>query len=119
MDRARPPDDITPHDFFTCWICEAVAVDAERRRRLGDTVATIIFDLGGDGGGVYSLRISEGLIVGTPGPLLPSNLRVRVDVETWRLLNRGALSAPEAFLRRRVRLEGDFLLGLKLHLILG
>ena len=42
-----------------------------------------------------------------------------LDVETWRALNRGELSAPEAFLRRRVRLEGDHALAVKLHLILG
>ncbi len=30
-----------------------------------------------------------------------------------------SITAPEAMLRRRVKLDGDFLLGLKLHLILG
>ena len=29
------------------------------------------------------------------------------------------ISAPEALLKRKVKLHGDFLLGLKLHLILG
>jgi len=119
MDRAKPPDDISPHDFFTRWIGEAGALDVERRRKLANTVATIIFHLDGEGGGVYTLRICEGSVEGISGARSPSNLRVRVDVRTWRLLNRGALSAPEALLRRRVKLEGDFLLGLKLHLILG
>ena len=40
-------------------------------------------------------------------------------VDTWRALNRGELSAPEALLRRKVHLAGDMLLALKLHLILG
>jgi putative sterol carrier protein len=42
-----------------------------------------------------------------------------VDVETWRALNRGELSAPEALLRRRLRISGNLVLALKLHLILG
>jgi hypothetical protein len=44
---------------------------------------------------------------------------VRLGVDTWRALNRGDISAPEALLRRRVHIEGSFLLALKLHLILG
>jgi putative sterol carrier protein len=48
-----------------------------------------------------------------------ADLRVRVDVGTWRDLNAGRIGAPQALLRRRIHLEGDFLLGLRLHLILG
>ena len=44
---------------------------------------------------------------------------MHLDVTTWRLLNSGELSAPEAFLRRRVRLEGNLALAIKLHLIIG
>jgi hypothetical protein len=39
---------------------------------------------------------------GSVGPLADAQLRVRTDVATWRELNRGEMSAPEAFLRRRV-----------------
>jgi hypothetical protein len=42
-----------------------------------------------------------------------------VDVETWRDLDRGPISAPEVLLRRRVKLTGDLVLALELHLILG
>ena len=118
-DRVRPPDDIAPHDFFTRWISEAVSGDDARRVRLGDTEASIEFDLSGDGGGVFTVNISEGRVFGTAGPAPKPDLRVQVDVDTWRALNRGELSAPEALLRRRVRLSGNLLLGLKVHLILG
>jgi len=117
--RARPPDDIAPHDFFTRWIAEAVSGDDQRRARLGSTDASIEFELSGDGGGTFTVRIQEGRVFGMAGPSEAPDLRVRVDVVTWRALNRGEISAPEAVLRRRVRLHGDMLLGLKLHLILG
>ena len=122
MDRARPPNDITPAGFFTEWVPQAVAADAERRRRLGDTDATIEFIVESDGedaGGVFALRVRDGAVEGRAGRPLRPDLRVRVDIATWRALNRGEIGAPEALLRRRVHLEGDFLLGLKLHLILG
>ena len=44
---------------------------------------------------------------------------MRVDVDTWRALNRGEISTPAALLRRRLHASGDLVLALKLHLILG
>lgn len=118
-ERARPPDDIAPHDFFTRWIADAVSGDDQRRARLGETDASIEFELTGEGGGVFAVNIAGGRVFGTAGPAAKPDLRVQVDVETWRALNRGDLSAPEALLRRRLKLAGNLLLGLKLHVILG
>jgi putative sterol carrier protein len=117
--RSRPPDDISPDEFFTRWVPAQVALDSARRTRLGDTRATIEFELTGEGGGVFSLALDQGEVRGFAGRGESRDLGVRLDVETWRELNRGVLSAPEAALRRRVHLEGNFLLALKLHLILG
>jgi putative sterol carrier protein len=119
MERAKPPADISPGEFFTRWVPDAVAMDAERRRKLGSTDATVVFQLSGEGGGDYCLRICNGAVSGEAGSVEEPDLRVRVDVETWRRLNAGQITAPEALLRRRVKLEGDFVLGLKLHLLLG
>ncbi len=119
MERARPPEDISPRDFFTRWVPDAVDHDASRRRRLGATAATIVFDLEGSDGGLYTVRIAEGRVTGREGDSNPADLRVEVDVATWRALNSGQITAPMALLQRRVRLHGDFILGLKLHLILG
>jgi putative sterol carrier protein len=118
-DRARPPDDIEPHEFFTRWVVEAVNQDEDRRMRLGETDAVIVFELTGDGGGWFTVSIAGGTVSGAVGAPEHADLRVAVDVQTWRALNRGEVSAPEALLRRRVKLSGSFLLGLKLHLILG
>ena len=126
MDRVAPPDDISPLDFFTRWIPDAVASDAERRKKLSRTAAEIVFELtsgdgGGDGdhGGSFTLHIAGGAVRGAQGAVPNPDLRVVVDIDTWRRLNRGEISAPEALLKRKVKLHGDFLLGLKLHLILG
>jgi putative sterol carrier protein len=119
MVRAKPPKDITPDDFFTRWVPEAVAGDEERRRKLGATEAAIVFHLSGEGGGDFCVRIRAGDVTGETGAPSEPNLRVRVDVDTWRMLNAGEITAPEALLRRRIKLEGDFILGLKLHLLLG
>jgi len=118
-ERAIPPADITPHAFFTRWVPEAVASDPVRRARLGGDPLTLEFELQGEGGGFYVLQIADGAVSGSEGCAEHANLRVRLDVDTWRALNRGELSAPEAFLRRQVHLSGNLLLAVKLHLILG
>ena len=119
MERVLPPDDITPLDFFTRWVPEAVASDETRQKKLESTDATIVFELSGDKGGSYTVHIAAGVVRGAAGAAETPDLRVVVDVDTWRQLNRGEISAPEALLKRKVKLHGDFLLGLKLHLILG
>jgi putative sterol carrier protein len=118
-DRAKPPDDISPKEFFTVWLPARVAEDHERRGRLGDTAAALVFDLLGEQGGVFTVRIANSVLVGSEGRDPEADLELRVDVETWRALNRGEISAPEALLRRRLHLSGKLLLALKLHLILG
>ena len=118
-ERVRPPDDITPLDFFTRWLPESVAADAERRARIEDTDATLVFVLAGDEGGTFTVRLEAGVVRGAAGRDGEPDLEIRVDLATWRSLNRGDLSAPEALARRRLELTGDLLLALKLHLILG
>lgn len=121
-DRDVPPSDIAPYTFFTIWVPERVAGDPERRRKLGGTEAVLEFEISGvdgDEGGVFALHVREGLVAGTAGRLEVSDLRIRLDILTWRELNAGTLSAPEAFLRRRIALEGDLRLAVKLHLIIG
>lgn len=120
-ERARPPDDITPHEFFTAWIPATVASDQERRVRLGDTAASLVFvlfDLELEAT-AFTLEIAGGSVSGRAGRAEAPDLEIHVDVETWRALNRGDLSAPEALLRRRLRLSGNLVLALKLHVILG
>jgi putative sterol carrier protein len=118
-DRPLPPADIAPELFFTRWIPDTVSADAERVARLGDTEAVLEFQLEGEGGGSFHLNVRAGRVEGRAGAAPRSDLRVKLDVPTWRQLNSGQLSAPEAFLRRRVRLEGNLGLALKLHLIIG
>jgi putative sterol carrier protein len=117
--RPIPPSDIAPEDFFTEWVPGVVSADADRRARLGATVAVLEFVLEGEGGGLFQLSLCEGCVEGRAGAPERADLRVRLDVATWRELNSGVLSAPEAFLRRRVRVEGNLVLALKLHFIIG
>ena len=118
-ERARPPDDISPLEFFTVWLPARVAEDHERRARLGDTAALLVFDLHGEQGGTFTVQVASGVLIGSEGRAAEPDLEVRVDLETWRALNRGDLAAPTALLSRRLQISGKLMLALKLHLILG
>jgi putative sterol carrier protein len=120
-ERALPPDDITPFAFFTSWVPATVDADESRRQRLGDTRAHLLFELpdAADGERQFTLHIEQGRVRGVAGAVVEPDLAIRVDVATWRALNRGELSAPEALLRRRLTVRGDLTLALKLHVILG
>jgi putative sterol carrier protein len=119
MTRAVPPADIAPAEFFTRWLPEVVRADAERRERLGGTAAILEFELEGEGGGHFHVRVEDGEVRGFVGAAQDADLRVRVDLASWRELNAGTLSAPLALLRRRVHLSGNLVLAVKLHLIIG
>ncbi len=118
-DRAVPPDDISPLDFFSRWVPEMVGRDQKRRKKLGNTQARIVFAFDEPGYGAYTIYVASGEVRGEAGRVRDPDLEIRVGIETWRSLNRGEISAPEAALRRRLKLTGDALLALKLHLILG
>ena len=118
-ERPVPPEDISPLEFFTCWLPEMVAADHERRRKLGNTEARIVFAFDEPEHGAYTLYIGSGLVRGEADRVADPDLEVRVGLETWRSLNRGEMSAPEAALRRRLTLAGDLVLALKLHIILA
>ena len=119
--RSHPPDDISPHDFFTEWVPRRVDEDADRRTRLGDTAASLVFVLTEtvETRSEFTIHIAEGRVRGEPGRVNEPDLQVEVDLETWRALNRGEISAPEALLQRRLHYRGSLVLALKLHLILG
>ncbi len=121
-DRAVPPPDITPEAFFTEWAPKRVADDPVRQQKLGDSDNVLVFHLDdpdGDLGGAYTLRIEEGMVIGRVGDVPVADLRIHTTLETWRALNAGDFSAPEAFMRKRVRLQGDLRLAVKLHMIIG
>lgn len=118
-ERAVPPPDMAPAEFFTRWVPLSVDADPARRARLAQTDATLEFELVGEGGGHFTLRVEQGRVVGQVGPAAEADLRIQVDVATWRELNSGALAAPEALLKRRLHMKGNLALAIKLHLILG
>ncbi|MFQ5698865.1 MAG: SCP2 sterol-binding domain-containing protein [Myxococcota bacterium] len=117
--RAIPPPEIEPLEFFERWLERAVAADPERRARLSKLDARIQFDLAGREGGSFYLELRGGRVRGGGGRLESPDLRLWLEVETWRRLNAGKLSAPMAAARGLLRFEGNLYLALRLHFLLS
>lgn len=121
-ERAVPPPDITPESFFSEWVPRSVEDDPVRQAKLADADVVLVFyldDPAGEQGGAYTLHVEEGQVRGERRDAPQADLRIHLTLETWRALNSGELSAPEAFMKKRVRLQGDLKLAVKLHLLIG
>ena len=116
--RLAPPHDITPLCFFEDWLTRAVSEDPDRRQRLAGVDAEIQFELLGEEGGAFWVRVRDGEVRGSSGRLSEPDLRLTLEVATWRALNAGELKAPIAAARGLLHFEGSLYLALKLHFIL-
>ena len=118
-DRARPPADISPTEFFVNWAPRQVMEDGVRRAKLSGLDSTIQFVIQGEGGGSYFLVVASGRLEGFVGTAEDPDLALELDMETWRQLNSGQIKAPNAVMKRRLRFKGRLDLALKLHFIIG
>jgi len=118
-ERARPPADIAPADFFGHWAPDAVRSDPDRRNKLEKLRARIQFDLAGEGGGLYWLEIADGDVRGGGGRLDTPDLVLSTDLETWRQLNAGEIKAPTAVMKGKLKFQGSMYLALRIHFIIG
>jgi putative sterol carrier protein len=118
-ERARPPENIEPVEFFRRWAPDAVNHDPERRAKIEGLSARIQFELAGPGGGDYWLELANGVVRGDAGRVEAPDLVLRTDLETWRQLNAGEIKAPTAVMKGKLRFEGSMFLALKVHFIIG
>ncbi len=118
-ERARPPADIAPADFFRRWAPEAVNTDPDRRSKIEGLNARIQFELAGEGGGPFWLALSDGCVSGDAGRVESPDLVLSTDLATWRKLNAGEIAAPTAVMKGKLRFQGSMYLALKIHFIVG
>jgi putative sterol carrier protein len=116
-ERARPPDDIAPIDFFRDWAPAAVHGDPARMEKIIGMRARIQFEL--DGAGPYWLEIADGSVRGDSGRVTEPDLVLSTDLDTWRALNAGAIKAPMAVMKGKLRFTGSMYLALRIHFIIG
>ena len=80
----------------------------------GDMDATIQFVLGGEGGGMYHLRIQNGACTSHREPLLDADLTINAPAAIWLAISKGEIDGQQAFMEAKYRATGDMNIMLKM-----
>jgi len=80
------------------------------------TKATIQFDLSGDAGGKWWVRINDGKAESGKGdPGEPANLTLLADANNWVKIMTGQMDATAAFMQGKLKIKGDMGLAIKMQ----
>lgn len=118
-DRPKPPEDITPDDFYLKWIPEQYAENPDQAAKVKDLDAVIQVMLTGEGGGEYIMELGGGSLKTSQGKADAPKLTVTMAVPDWREINSGRLNPQMAFMSGKLKISGDMSLAMKLGSIMG
>jgi putative sterol carrier protein len=77
--------------------------------------AIIQFDLSGDNGGLYWLRIVEGRCESGDGQAENPKMTLRAAADDWHAVATGAMAPMQAFMSGKLKIQGDMSLAMKLQ----
>ena len=104
-----------PHRYFTEYVPQAVRERADLGTRLAGTNAIVQMSLEGESGGTWHFIVKDGAVgVDAGAAPSPTDLAVRMTVDTWRKLRRKELSGQVAFMTGQVKIQGNMGLAIKL-----
>ncbi|MGQ9888824.1 MAG: SCP2 sterol-binding domain-containing protein [Aggregatilineales bacterium] len=77
--------------------------------------ATIQFDLSGDNGGQYWIKIADGQAQAGAGTADNPTMTLRAAADDWASVVNGQLNPMQAFMSGKLKIQGDMALALKLQ----
>jgi predicted lipid carrier protein YhbT len=86
-----------------------------RSERAGDLRATYAFELEGDGGGSWTVRVADGALGVEDGAAAAADVTVRAKAADWLAIVEGRMDPQLAYLTKRLRVSGDLQLALRLR----
>ncbi len=92
-------------------------VDRFLPEKAGDINATILFDLSGDNGGHFWLKIADGAATTGAGELSDPAMTVKASADDWFAVATGEMNAMQAFMTGKLKILGDMGLAMKIQTI--
>lgn len=81
--------------------------------------ALIQFDLSGDAGGLYWIKINDGECTSGEGEVENPRMTLKASAETWHSVSKGEVNVMKAFMGGKLKVKGDMNLGMKLQSMFG
>lgn len=91
-------------------------LDAEKAQGMD---AIIQFDISGENGGLYWLKIADGAAESGQGQVEKPNMTLRASAADWLAVTKGDLNPMQAFMSGRLKVQGDMSLALKLQTLMS
>ncbi len=95
-------------------ILEIFAEITRRPEKSTGITADIQFDLSGDGGGAYWLKIADGSIETGEGAVENPRMTVRATADDFASMISGNIAPMQAFMLGKIKIQGDTNLAMKL-----
>ena len=92
-------------------------VDRFLPEKAGDMNATILFDLSGDNGGCFWIKIADGAATTGAGEVNDPAMTVKASADDWFAVATGQLNAMQAFMTGKLKILGDMGLAMKMQTI--
>ena len=77
--------------------------------------ATIQFNLSGDNGGLFWLKIADGACEAGQGQADSPKMTLKAAADDWYAVSSGKMGAMQAFMSGKIKIEGDMGMAMKLQ----
>ena len=77
--------------------------------------ATIQFDLSGDNGGLYWIKIADGTAESGNGAAGNPTMTLKASADDWFAVSTGQMNAMQAFMSGKIKIQGDMSLAMKMQ----
>jgi putative sterol carrier protein len=77
--------------------------------------AIIQFNLSGDNGGLYWLKIADGKCESGQGQAENPKMTLKAAADDWHAVSTGKMNAMQAFMSGKIKIEGDMGMAMKLQ----
>jgi putative sterol carrier protein len=85
--------------------------------KAADLDATILFDLSGDNGGFFWIKIADGAAETGMGEVTDPAMTVKASADDWFAVATGQMNAMQAFMTGKLKILGDMGLAMKMQTI--
>lgn len=77
------------------------------KEEAGDWAAVVQYNIEGDGGGNWTVRVADGACTVAAGTVDDATATVETDAETWVGIAEGTVEPTTAFMTGKIRIQGN------------